>query len=55
MGWFDPIDKSSMEKAIKKAQGLTKDLLKKLKIEAKVKVTEKDAVISISLEGEDLG
>lgn len=55
MGRIDPIDKSNMEKAIKKAKDITKDLLKKLKVDAKVEVAEKDSVINISLEGEDLG
>lgn len=55
MGWFEPVDKSSMEKAIKKAKDITKNLLKKLNVDAKVKVTEKDSVIDINLEGEDLG
>lgn len=55
MGWSDPVDKSSMEKAVKKAKDITKDLLKKLKVDAKVEATEKDSVININLEGEDLG
>jgi len=55
VGWFGPVGESSMEKAIKKAEGLTKDLLKKLKVEAKVDVSEKDSAVNISLEGEDLG
>ena len=55
MGRFDPVGKSNMEKVIKKAEDITKDLLEKLKVDAKVEVVEKDSVININLEGEDLG
>ena len=44
-----------MEKNLKIANNLTKELLSKLGVEAKISVSEQDEAIHIAIEGDDLG
>lgn len=44
-----------MEKSLKIANDLTKELLNKLGVEAKIDVSEQDEAIHIAVEGDDLG
>lgn len=47
--------KTSVEEGVKIAKELTKKLLKKLDISAKVKASEQDSAALVEIEGDDLG
>jgi spoIIIJ-associated protein len=47
--------KSDLEKSIKTAEELTKELLKKLQVEADVKTSEVESAVQIDVDGDDLG
>ncbi len=49
------MDKSDLEKGLRIALDLTKELFKKLGVDAKVKCREENSTFYIDIEGEDLG
>ncbi len=47
--------KTSTKEGVKTAKELTKELLKRIDISAKVKASEQDSAIQVEIEGDDLG